>query len=78
MCLTFLVARRPVAFCMILESLFLRSCVIAGNHVNFSLLLTGRKLTSETVCLFAKLQGDEWDVEETENYSISVAKKHLG
>ena len=52
--------------------------MIAGNHGNFSLLLSGRKLTSETVCLFAKLQGDEWDVEETENDSISVAKKHLG
>lgn len=52
--------------------------MITGNHGNFSLMLTGRKLTSETVCLFAKLQGDEWGVEETENYSVSVAKKHLG
>lgn len=63
---------------MILESLFLGLCMIAGNHGNFSLLLTGRKLTSETVCLFAKLQGGEWDVEETENDSIYVAEKHLG
>lgn len=52
--------------------------MIAGNHGNFSLLLTGRRLTSETVCLFAKLQEAEWDVEETENYSISVGKKRLG
>lgn len=28
-------------------------------------------------CLFAKLQRDEWNVEETENYSISMVKKHL-
>lgn len=63
---------------MTLESLFLGSCVIAGNHGNFSLLLTGRRLTSETVCLFARLQEAEWDVEETENDSISGGKKRLG
>lgn len=63
---------------MISESLFLGLCAIAGNHGNFSLLLTGRKLTSESVCCLPKLQGDEWKVEETENCSIFVGKRHPG
>lgn len=47
MWLNFSVACRLAAFCMILESLFLGSHAITGNHGNFSLLLTVRKLTSE-------------------------------
>jgi len=52
--------------------------VTTGSHGNFSLLWAERELTSETVRLFAKLQEGEWDVEESENDSISVVKKHLG
>lgn len=67
-----------VAFCLIFSLLVSRVLCDCRKRDNFLLVFPGRKLLSEPAYMFARLQGGEWHVEESESYSIAMAKKHLG